>query len=78
MVKPAVDKAAAQHQRGVLLDELVGMPDRRVADGTVRRRRPPAVDAPAAEQILEDTRCDITIRGGAVVYDRQGETRDVV
>jgi predicted amidohydrolase YtcJ len=27
----------------------------------------------AAEEILEDTRCDLTIRGGAVVFDRNGE-----
>jgi predicted amidohydrolase YtcJ len=25
------------------------------------------------EEILEDTRCDITVRGGAVVFDRHGE-----
>ena len=29
----------------------------------------------APEEILADTKCDITIRGGAVVYDRQDETR---
>jgi predicted amidohydrolase YtcJ len=28
----------------------------------------------APEEILEDTRCDITIRGGEVVFDRRGET----
>ena len=27
----------------------------------------------APEEILEDTRCDLTIRGGAVVFDRHGE-----
>jgi predicted amidohydrolase YtcJ len=28
----------------------------------------------SAEEILDDTRCDITIRGGSVVFDRHGET----
>jgi predicted amidohydrolase YtcJ len=31
--------------------------------------------AAAPEDILQDTRCDITIREGAVVFDRAGETR---
>jgi predicted amidohydrolase YtcJ len=29
----------------------------------------------APEEILDDTRCDITIRGGSIVFDRHGETR---
>ena len=26
------------------------------------------------EEILHDTRCDLTIRGGEIVFDRHGET----
>jgi predicted amidohydrolase YtcJ len=27
------------------------------------------------EQILEDTHCDLTIRGGEIIFDRHGEMR---